>query len=112
MNSTYSISEDIFNLSLKTEDLSDLSFGRIILENINKAKLSKVICDLSSIDIIQVKDIKNIEKLTKLFQFNNIDTIVCGINAYSASVIFHFLDDFYFKTALNIQRAIDDFKNL
>lgn len=112
MNSSYSISDDIFTLSLKLEDLSDLTFGTVMLENINKTKLSKVICDLSNVDLIQAKDIKGIETLVKLFKFNNINTIVCGINAYSSSVIFHFLDDFHFKTALNIQRAIDDFKNI
>lgn len=112
MNSNYSTSGDIFTISLKLEDLEDLSFGATMLENINRTKLSKVICDLSHIDIIQAKDIENIELLVKLFQFNNITTIVCGINAYSSSIIFHFLDDFDFKTALNIQRAIDDFKNI
>jgi len=112
MNSSYSISDDIFNISLKLEDLSDVSFGTTMLENINKTKLSKVICDLSNIDVIQSKDIKNIEMLIKLFHFNNITTIVCGINAYSSAIIFHFLDDFDFKTALNIQRAINDFKNM
>lgn len=111
MNSSYSISGDIFTIALKLEDLSDVTFGTTMLENINKTKLSKVICDLSHINLIQAKDIKDIEMLVKLFQFNNIKTIVCGINAYSSSVIFHFLDDFDFQTALNIQRAIDDFKN-
>ena len=110
MLSTYSISEDIFTINLNTEDLSDLSFGITMLKNINKSKASKVICDLSHADIIQQQDIKNIDILVKQFKFNNIKTIVCGVNAYSASVLFHFLDDFKFQTALNIQRAIDDFK--
>lgn len=112
MYSSYSISDDIFSISLKLEDLSDLSFGTTMLENINRTKLTKVICDLSNVDVIQAEDIRDIEMLVKLFNFNNITTIVCGINAYSSAVIFHFLDDFDFKTALNIQRAIDDFKNI
>lgn len=110
MKSTYSISSDIFTINLSTDDLSDLNFGINMLNNINKSKLSKVICDLSHVDIIQQQDIKNIDILVKLFTFNNITTIVCGVNAYSASILFHFLDDFKFQTALNIQRAIDDFK--
>lgn len=112
MNSTYSISSNIFTINLSTEDLSDLTFGITMLNNINESKLTKVICDLSNVDIIQQQDIKDIDILVKLFKFNNITTIVCGVNAYSASVLFHFLDEFHFKTALNIQRAIDDFKHI
>lgn len=110
MYSTYSLSGDIFTINLNVEDFKDLSFGVEILNKINKSKFLKVICNLYSVEIITQEDIKNIDKLVALFKFNNIHTIVCGVNANSASVLFHFLDDFKFQTARNIQRAIDDFK--
>lgn len=110
MKSTYSTHGDMFTINLDVEDLDDSLFATALLTIINEAGISKVICDFSSVGVIQQADIKNIDLLVKLFKFNNVDTIVCGINAYSASVLFHFLDDFSFKTALNIQRAIDDFE--
>ncbi len=111
MNTTYSISGDIFTINIKVEDFNNTNFGIYMLELINKSQSTKVICDFSGEDIIQQKDIKYMDTLVSLFKFNNIKTIVCGINATSASVLFHFLDDFKFQTALNVQRAIDDFKH-
>jgi len=111
MYSTYSMSQDIFTINLNLKDFDDEAFTLHLLEIVNKSKLSKLICNLSSVDVISQNNIKQIETLVQLLQFNNIQTIVCGVNAYSASVLFHFLDNFNFKTALNIQRAIDDFQN-
>ena len=62
-------------------------------------------------EVITSDDIDAINSLINILKLNNIDVIVCNINPYSASIIFHFIENIDFKTSLNIQSAIDDYKH-
>lgn len=107
--STTFISNKVFIISINPDDLADDYFGIFILKQTQNSKLYKVVLDLNLFETISSNDISRVERLIKILKLNNIATIVCGINPYSASILLHFINEVKFKTSLNIQSAINAF---
>ncbi|RXK11559.1 hypothetical protein CP965_13545 [Halarcobacter mediterraneus] len=112
MKSNYSINEDILVLTLNLEDTKLDNFGIELLQIIRKKALHFVVFDLALFDVITSENISYIEKLISMLKLNDIDVIVCNFNVYSASILFHFIDEVSFKTELNIQKAVNAIKNI
>lgn len=107
--STNFISDDVVVFNLNQEDLGKMDFGIHLLQTIKKYSVLKVVFDLSYIDIISSKDINDITKLVNILKLNNIKSIACGINPYSASLLPHFIENVKFQTTLGIKEAISAF---
>jgi len=112
MKSNYSINEDILVLTLHHEDKNLDSLGIELLQIVRRKNLHYVIFNLAILNVISSEDIAFIEKLIAMLKLNDIDVIVCNFNVYSASILFHFIDEVSFKTELNIQKALNAIKNI
>jgi len=111
MKSNYLINDNIAVFTLDPKDKQFENMGLEILKISKKDFFYHAIFDLTLFDIISSEDIIFIEKLVHILKLHHIDVIVCNFNVYSASIIFHFIDDISFKTELNVQKAIDVIKN-
>jgi len=112
MISNYSLVNNIYTLALNPEDILLDDFGISLLNSINDSnKLLGVIIDLSLFEVITTQEIKFIEKIINILKLNSIESIVCNFNTYSASIIFHFINEINFKTALDVEDAIDGLKS-
>ena len=58
-------------------------------------------------EIVTSETIDFLEKLVDILKLNNVETIVCGFNVESASILFHFVDNIKFNTALDVGSALD-----
>ncbi|MEA1983566.1 MAG: hypothetical protein U9N39_08470 [Campylobacterota bacterium] len=81
------------------------------MQIIKKEKISGVVVNMDAFEVITSPIIKSIEKLVGILKLNNIKTIICGFSVESACVIFHFIDEVKFDTALDVQSALDVIKN-
>ncbi len=112
MKSNYSVNEDILVLTLNLEDTKFDNFGIELLQIVRKKALHYVVFDLALFDVISSENITFIEKIIGILKLNAIDVIVCNFNVYSASILFHFIDEITFKTELNVQKAVNAIKNI
>ena len=111
MKSNHLISDNICIFTINPVDKQKDDIGIEFLDFVKKSFIHNVIFDLSLFEIISSEDIEFIEKLVKILKLNNVEVIVCNFNVYSASIIFHFIDHISFNTTLDVQKAIDAFKN-
>ena len=111
MKSNYFLTNIILAIAIDPEDINLTTLGIEVLNLVKKKAVQNIIFDLALLEVITSDDIKYIQSLVNMFRLNNIDVIVCNINPYSASILFHFIDEITFKTALDVQSAIDVFKN-
>ena len=109
LKSNYSIIDECLIVDLDIVDFNLHNFTYLFSTLAVESKQTKVILNLESIEVITSRDIENIEKIVSILKLNGIDTVVCGINPYSASVIFSFIDNINFYTALDIRGAFDTF---
>ena len=110
-NSNYLIIKNVIVLSINPDDHELANFGIESLKIINKIGLNNIVIDLSLFEFITSEHITFIHQIVDVYKLNNISSIVCNFNIYSASILFHFIDDVQFQTALDIQSAIDVFEN-
>lgn len=111
MKSSYFLTDNILTISLNPADITLQNIAIEFLQLIKANSVNDVILDLALFETITTTDIKFIEKVVDIFKLNNIYVIVCNINVYSASILFHFIDDISFPTTLDIQSAIDVIKS-
>ena len=111
MNSSHFFTNNICTVSIVPDDIYIKSFGIELLNLFKNHDTTQVVFDLALFDTITSSDIKVIGLLIDMFKLNNIKVIVCGINPYSASMIFHFIDEINFQTSLDVQSALDEFNN-
>lgn len=111
MKSSSFITKTICTISLDPADVQEEDIGIDVLEIVRKNKVSNVIVDLAQLELITSQVIHFINKLVNVLKLNNVHTIVCGFNVYSASIIFHFIDEISFETTLNVQSALDAIEN-
>ncbi len=111
MKSSYHITDNICTITLSLDDISSNRFGSEMLHIIKKNKISDVVVNMDRFEVITSPIIKSIEKFVNILKLNNIKTIICGFSVESASIIFHFVDEVNFDTALNVQSALDVIKN-
>lgn len=111
MKSNYFLTKSIFTVSINPLDQELENIGVELLKNIKKYNINDVIFDLSLFETITSDDIKFIQKLINMLKLNNIFVVVCNFNVYSASIIFHFIDEINFQTALDTQSAMNVIKN-
>jgi hypothetical protein len=91
------------------KDLYKDDFAVFLIKQVKHYNLSNVILDISLFEVISHRDIQLIEKIIHVFKLNNIRSIVCGINPYSAGLIPHFSDTISFQVTLGIKEALDAF---
>ena len=111
MKSDCFINRNICTLSLAPSDIKNHSVSKEILDIAIKNNISDVIINLSRFEIITSELINYVSKLVNILKLNNISSIVCGINEYSASIIFHFVDEINFPTTLDVQSALNVINN-
>ncbi|QDF30254.1 hypothetical protein [Halarcobacter anaerophilus] len=111
MKSNYLISNNIAIFTLNPEDKHLDDMGVKILQTAKKEFVHSTIFDLALFDVISSEDIAFIEKLVQILKLHNIEVIVCNFNVYSASILFHFVENISFKTELNVQKAMDAIKS-
>ena len=111
MKSNYFLTRNIFTVVISPEDINLSNLGVEFLNILKEKDKSNVVFDMAQFDVITSDDIKFIQSLVDMFKLNNIKVVVCNFNPYSASILFYFIDDVIFETALDVQSAIDVLKN-
>jgi len=111
MKSNYSIFDNIYLIKLNPLDVECSDLGKQFLDIFRAKSLVSVVIDLALFEIVTTDDIKLVESLVKIFKLNNIKTIVCGFNVSSVAIIFHFIDTINFETRLDVESAMNVFKN-
>lgn len=111
MKSSYSIFDNIYLIKLSPLDIGCFDLGKQFLDIFRAKTPVGVVIDLALFEIITTDDIKLVESLIKIFKLNNIKTIVCGFNVSSVAIIFHFIDSISFDTRLDVESAMNVFKN-
>ena len=107
MKSSYFITKQICTISIDPLDVTLKTFGIDIMHIIQKNKISNVIVNMVYFEIVTSETINFLEKLVDILKLNNVETIVCGFNVESASILFHFVDNIKFNTALDVESALD-----
>ena len=109
MENNYFIANEIMTITLpKTlDDSMQLTF----LQVAKKRACKKIVLDLRLYEVVTTDDIKKIEAFVKLFKLNSCEAVVCNINIESASILFHFIEDVNFQTALDIESAVNVLEN-
>lgn len=107
MKSNFFITKNICTVSLDPEDIFLDQFGTKILKVIQKNKISDVIINMDQFEFVTSQTIEFISKTVSVLNLNNSRSIVCGFNVQTAAVIFHFIDQVEFQTALDVQSALD-----
>jgi hypothetical protein len=111
MKSTYSTFDNIYLLRLHPDDREIPELGKQFLETFKGKPLRGVVISLTLFEMITTDDIKLTESLVAIFKLSNLTSIVCDFNISSASIIFHFIDNISFETSLDVESAINVFKN-
>jgi hypothetical protein len=111
MQSSFYKSKDAFVVILEEEDIKNSNLGLELHKIILESDSHKVVLDVSKLEFILSKDIETLNRLVSFFTLGNISTIVCGFSTSNASMIFNFVDEVKFQTALNIEDAINAHKN-
>ena len=111
MTSNCFFTKTIFTISLNPIDKNLPNLAIEILAALKDKNIIDVVIDLSLFETITSDDINFIQKLVDVCKLNNIFVVVCNFNVYSASILFHFIDDINFKTALDTQSAMNVIKN-
>jgi hypothetical protein len=111
MKSTYSTFDNIYLLRLHPEDSELPELGKQFLETFKGKPLRGVVISLTFFEMITTDDIKLIESLVAIFKLHNLQSIVCDFNVLSASILFHFVENISFETSLDVESAINVFKN-
>jgi hypothetical protein len=111
MKSNYFLSKEIIIITLNPKEISQRDFGVVLLELAKRSNITNIIFDLSLLEIIITDDIHLLIRLVNMLKLNNIKVIVTNFNIYSASILFHFIDEIPFQTALDVQSAIDVITN-
>ncbi|MGA1939075.1 hypothetical protein [Arcobacter sp. YIC-310] len=109
LKSNTSIFDDIIVIDIDIEDLYIqnyyFEFSKLISEN----EILKVVFNFENIDVLTSSDIQSVQKIVDTLHLNGVKSIVCGINPYSASLIYTFIDKIKFTTTLDVKGAIDAF---
>jgi len=112
MISTNSISNGVLVLNIDEDELhNDENFAIECLKLITKHSLHYIVLNVDKFKTVKKDDNLKLEKSVKLFAINNIKSMVCGIDINSILVLLHFVEDFNFNSALDVQRAVDEIKN-
>lgn len=107
MNSSAFKLGDVCVVSVNEDDFYDDKIGINLLEAIREHKVQKTVLDVGFQKVLQSADIKIMDNLSKLFMLNNVSSVFCGFNEKSLCAVVHFIDDFSFHTAPDVERAID-----
>ncbi len=111
MKSSYSVFDNIYIIRLHPEDCELSDLGKQFLDSFQGKSSVGIVISLTLFEIVTTDDIKLIESLVAIFKLGNLMSIVCDFNISSASIIFHFIDTVSFKTSLDVESAINVFKN-
>lgn len=111
MKSNFYIAKTICTISIDPNDMELITFDIEMMEIVNKNQITDVIVDVKQLQIITSETIKFLDKIVNILKLNNIETIVCGFNVESASILFHFIDEIKFNTTLNVESALDAIKH-
>ena len=111
MKSTYSTFDSIYLLRLNPEDIECEDLGKQCLSSLGEKAYKGVVISLTKFEIITTDDIKLIESLVAIFKLSNLPVIVCDFSVFNASILFHFIENVSFETALDVESAIHVFNN-
>ena len=111
MQSNYFFTKTILTITIEPKDQELSNLGVLFLEIVKSKNISDIVFDLKLFEILTTDDIKFIEQLVSILKLNNIRVVICNINVYSASILFHFIDNISFETALDIQSAMNVIKS-
>lgn len=111
LQSKSSVIRDCLIVDLSIDDFEVNNYEYYISKLLQSSQKTKVILNLQGIDVITSADIQNIEKTVTLFTLSGAQSIVCGINPYSAALIFSFVDEIKFESQLGVEEALDAFAN-
>ncbi|EJF07212.1 hypothetical protein ThvES_00006880 [Thiovulum sp. ES] len=106
MDSSYYKSKDVLVVILEESDRKNSDFGMELQKVVLDFELHKIVIDIGKLEFILSKDIEWLERFVDFFKIGNISSILCGFTVSNASMIFNFVDEVSFKTALNIEDAL------
>jgi hypothetical protein len=111
MDSSYYKSKDVLVVILEESDRKSSDFGMELQTVILDLKLHKIVIDIGKLEFILSKDIEWLEQFVNFLKIGNISSIICGFSVSNASMIFNFVDKVNFKTALNIEEALNEHRD-
>lgn len=104
---------------LENKSIIDLAHVDLIRDDaymlISELAMSKntdgVVLNLSEIEVLTSDDFHRVAKLVRAVEVTGMPVVVCGVNPQSALVISAFITDISVRTELNVNYAVQSFRN-
>ncbi|WP_196138095.1 hypothetical protein [Aliikangiella sp. G2MR2-5] len=106
LNSSVVVIDNVAVIGLQRDDLEIANCGFLVSKRIKEESISKTAINIESFEYITSENVYALQKLIDVLEISGISVCVCGFDAVSASIIFTFVDDIYFSTALDVRNAI------
>jgi hypothetical protein len=107
---SYHKSGDILIVTLEEADIKNTNLTVNLQEILNELEIFKIVLDMSKIEFILSGHIDVLEKINRFFKITNTSVIFSGFSISTATMLFHFVESVSFRTALNVEEAIHEFK--